>query len=271
MTGYETFLFAAIAGFEILLCGLVYYRKLYRRLPLFTAYATAMPVCSVVLAAVFLHSGFRSWPSVYASWYAIAVTSLARTGAIAELCRKSLKAYQGIWALIWRFLIAITAIFFVHAAIDARGLPNWFTASGMTVERDVEIASAIVLVSLLLIGKYYGLAIDPLHKLLGLGIVLFCTVEFVNNSVVHDLLMHYGTAWTITKPLAERATEVWNTVQALAADASIGIWCYALRKPLAALNESPALLPVGIYDELSPAINLRLRAFNARLVEMLKP
>jgi len=271
MTRYEIFLFSVVAALEALLCGFVYYRKLYQRFPLFAAYATVMLVCSAVLAAVFLRFGFRSGPSVYASWYAIAVTSLARTGAIAEVCRESLKAYEGIWALTWRLLLAMTAVFFLHAAIDARGLPNWFTASSMTVERDVEIASAVVLVCILIVGKYYSLSINPLQKMLGLGILLFCIVEFVNNSVVRDLLTHYGTAWTITKPLAERATEVWNTVQAVAADTSIGIWCFALRKPLPARSESLTLLPAAVYGELSPDINLRLRTFNSRLMELLKP
>ena len=270
MTRYEIFLFSVVAVLETLLCVLVYYRKLHRRLPLFAVYATTMLVCSAVLAVVFSHFGFRSDPSFYASWYALAVTSVARTGAVAELCRETLKVYEGIWALIWRLLSATTAVFFLHAAIDARGLPNWFTASGMTVERDVEIASAVVLVGILLVSKYYGLPVDPLQKMLGLGILLFCIVEFVNNSIVSDLLTRYGTAWTITRPLAQRAMDVWNAVQALAADTSIGIWCFALRKPLAARSESPTLLPAEMYEELSPAINLRLRAFNSRLMELLK-
>jgi hypothetical protein len=165
----------------------------------------------------------------------------------------------------------MTAVFFVHAAIDARGLPNWFTASSMTMERDVEIASAVVLVAVLLVTKYYDLSIDPMHKLLGFGIILFCIVEFVNNSVVRDVITHNGTVWTIARPLMERATQAWNTVQAVAADTSIGIWCFALRKPLPEWAEFPTLLPAETYGELSPAINLRLRALNTRLMDLLRP
>jgi hypothetical protein len=271
MTRYEIFLFSLVIGLEILLCVLVYYRKLYRRLPVFAAYATTMLVCSAALAGIFTHFGFRSDPSVIASWYAIAVTSLARSAAVAELCRESLKAYQGIWALTWRLLTAMTAIFFLHAAIDARGLPNWFTASSMTMERDVEIASAAILVAVFLVGKYYHLSIDPVQKLLVFGIILFCIVEFVNNSIGRDVLTHNGTVWTIARPLMERATRAWNTVQAVAADTSIGIWCFALRKPLPERVESPALLPAETYGELSPAINLRLRALNTRLMDLLRP
>jgi hypothetical protein len=271
MTHYELILFAIIAGLEVLLCALVYCRKLHRRLPLFALYASTMLACCAMLAAVFSHFGFRSEASVHASWYAVALTSLARSAAIAELCRENLRAYQGIWALTWRLLAAMTALFFVHAAIDARGLPDWFTASSMTIERDVEIASAAVLIAIFVVGRYYHLSIDPLHKFLGLGIILFCIVEFVNNSIIRDALVHNGTVWTIARPVAERVTLAWNTVQAIAADTSIGIWCFALRKALPEPVRPPVLLPADVYRELSPVINLRLRTFNARLMELLKP
>jgi hypothetical protein len=52
---------------------------------------------------------------------------------------------------------------------------------------------------------------------------------------------------------------------------TMGIWCYALRRPVLAPSESPVLLPTEVYQELSPAINLRLATFNDRLVELLKP
>jgi hypothetical protein len=52
---------------------------------------------------------------------------------------------------------------------------------------------------------------------------------------------------------------------------TMGIWCFALRKPLPAQTESPVLLPVEVYREMSPAINMRLATFNDRLVGLLKP
>ena len=52
--------------------------------------------------------------------------------------------------------------------------------------------------------------------------------------------------------------------------AAIGIWCYGLRKPVVAPGRAE-LLPAEVYQELSPAINLRLSTFNDKLVELLKP
>ncbi len=52
---------------------------------------------------------------------------------------------------------------------------------------------------------------------------------------------------------------------------SIGIWCFALRKPLPAPAQAPMLLPANVYRDLSPAINVRLATFNDRMVELLNP
>jgi hypothetical protein len=65
--------------------------------------------------------------------------------------------------------------------------------------------------------------------------------------------------------------DVWNTVYIGASGLCIGIWCFALRKPLAEPVKGPVLLPAGLYPVLTPEINLQLRSFNARLLELLKP
>ena len=77
--------------------------------------------------------------------------------------------------------------------------------------------------------------------------------------------------WSTLQRQFERAEDVWCTVHLFCFMAAIGIWCYALRKPVPAPAEAPVLLPAEVYRELSPAINLRLSAFNDRLVELLKP
>jgi hypothetical protein len=69
----------------------------------------------------------------------------------------------------------------------------------------------------------------------------------------------------------ERMRSLWGTIRTSGDIISMGIWCYALRKPLPALARAPVLLPAEVYRELSPAVNLRLRAINDRLLEMMKP
>ena len=68
--------------------------------------------------------GFHSLAGYYAYWSSLLLNAGARSLAIAELCRYKLRAYRGIWALVWRVLGGVSMLFLVHAAIDAWGQPN---------------------------------------------------------------------------------------------------------------------------------------------------
>src|ERR1039458_7785589 len=104
MTHYELFLATYIKGFDVLLCILVYTRHLQKRLPYFAVYATTILATNLGTTFVYAYFGFQTPTSYYASRVAIAATLLARSFAIAELCRDVLRAYRGIWALAWRLL-----------------------------------------------------------------------------------------------------------------------------------------------------------------------
>jgi hypothetical protein len=271
MTRFEILLSLSVTGFEAVLCVFVFTRHLQKRLPYFSAYATTMLICSLGLSFIFWHFGFRSVTSYYADWIALAVSVLARSSCIVELCRYALRAYRGIWALAWRILGLLTLTLFVHAALDARGQPNWIAVYGLTLERDIAISSVVILIVLFLISDYYRIPLDSLQKWIALGICFFCVIEFVNNTVLRDLFIKYMISWSAMKNRVDHVNEVWNTVYVSAALVTLGMWCFVLRKQLPEPSRAPVLLPSEIYRELSPAVNLRLRAFNDRLQEMLKP
>jgi hypothetical protein len=232
------------------------------------------------MQTIYLLFGFQSATYYYADWFTIGVDLLARTLAIVELCRYGLRAYRGVWALAWRILIALAVFLLAHAAVDAWGQPNRVAIYGLTIERDVDILAIGLLIVLLAIRNYYGLSLDPLQTHIAGGILLLCVVDIANNTVVRDLFAGnlftwFSTAhsalWASMRPQVERANEWWNTIRFSTFMISMSIWCYALRKPLPAPANQPVLLPAEVYNELSPAVNLRLRSFNDRLVEMLKP
>jgi hypothetical protein len=77
--------------------------------------------------------------------------------------------------------------------------------------------------------------------------------------------------WNAMKDQIDHVNGVWNIVYVSATLVTLGMWCFVLRKPLPEPSRVPVLLPTEVYQELSPAVNLRLRAFNDRLQEMLKP
>jgi hypothetical protein len=220
---------------------------------------------------IYLHFGFRSTTFYYADWITTGLNAVGRSLAIAELCHYGLRAYRGVWALAWRILSVLALISLGNAAFDAWGQTSWFATYVLTLDRDVEFASVFVLIALLLIRRYYGLGLESLEKWVAAGICLFCVVDAVNKTMLRDLLSSSLFRLSLMQPKIEQVNEMCNTVLFSAFMVTMGIWCFALRKPLPAQAATPQLLPAGVYEELSPAINLRLRAFNDRLLEMLKP
>jgi hypothetical protein len=265
-------------AFEIVLCVFVFARRVERLLPYFATYAVVLTASTLGLVLAYEHLGFRSVASYYVYWTSELLNMIVRSLAIAELCHYGLRAYRGIWTLVWSVLSVLALLFLAHAAIDAWGQPNRLEIYGLTLERDLDIASITILVVLLLIRNYYGLTLESLQRMIALGI--FCVTDLVNNTIVRSLYTGYLFSWFSTSHMSlwpalkakiERVNDSYNSIRVSSFMVSVGIWCFALRKPLPALAKAPELLPAEVYGRLSPAINMRLRAFNDRLLEMLKP
>jgi hypothetical protein len=266
--------------FEIVLCGFVITRKIQRTLPFFATYAFVLLICTVGVWLTYQYSGFTSFASYYAYWGSILLNAAARSLAILELCRYGLRAYRGIWALVWRVLASLSILLLVRVAMDARGQPNGVAIYGATLDRDLALASIVILAVLLLIRNYYGLALEPLQRAIAAGICFICAVDVIGNTIFRQLytgslfswfLTSQKSLWPVLRPQIMRVDDIWSTVHLFAFMFTMGIWCFALRKPLPAQTESPVLLPVEVYREMSPAINMRLATFNDRLVGLLKP
>jgi hypothetical protein len=279
MNRLESILFWSALSFEITLCGFVFTRKVHRILPLFATYTYVVLAGAIGGWLIYEHFGYYSLISYYAYWGSVLLNAVARGFAIAELCRYGLRAYRGIWALVWRALAGLSVLLVARAAIDAWGEPNKVGIYGATLDRDLALASFAILAALLLIQNYYGLVVEPLQKAIAFGICLISAVDVIGNTILRNLFTGSLFSWFLTSqeirsPLSiqfERVRDMWSTIHLFSFMVSMGIWCYALRKPLPAPSGRPVLLPAEVYRELSPAINMRLSAFNDRLVELLKP
>jgi hypothetical protein len=280
MNSLESFLIWSTLSFEFALCGFVFVRKVQRILPLFAAYTCVLLTCGIGVLLTYAYFGFSSLNSYYAYWGSVVLNAAARSLAIAELCRYGLRAYRGIWALVWRVLASLSILLLVRVAMDARGQPNGVAIYGATLDRDLALASIVILAVLLLIRNYYGLALEPLQRAIAAGICFICAVDVIGNTIFRQLytgslfswfLTSQKSLWPVLRPQIMRVDDIWSTVHLFAFMFTMGIWCFALRKPLPAQTESPVLLPVEVYREMSPAINMRLATFNDRLVGLLKP
>jgi hypothetical protein len=238
-----------------------------------------MLACTFGLAVFYHYFGFRSVAAFNAYWVAVGLIVFARSIAIAELCRYELRAYHGIWSLAWRILAVLAVFFLGHAGFDAWGQVGGIAIYGLTLQRDLAISAIVILLALLLIRNYYGLPLEPLHLWIATGILIFAIVDTINTAILRDtftgrlffwFFKRYEASWPGLKPQVEGATELWNRIHTLGEFISISIWCYALRKPLPAPAKDPVLLPAEVYNEVSPEVNMRLRAFNNRLAGMLK-
>jgi hypothetical protein len=276
----ENFLLWSTLLFEMAVCGFVFARNVQRILPLFTTYVCVLLTCAIGLWLTYLHFGFNSTVSYYAYWGANTVNAAARSLAIAEICRYGLRGYRGIWALVWRVLATLSVLLLVHALKDAWGQPHGFAIYGATLDRDLALASIVILALLFLIRDYYGLSLDPLQRQIAAGICFICAVDVIANTILRNVLTGYlysffssseKALWPALQPQVQHAADLWSTFHLCSFMFSMGIWCYAMRKPVPAPSESPVLLPAEVYRELSPAINMRLSAFNERLMELLRP
>jgi hypothetical protein len=263
-----------------ILCGFVFASKVQKVLPFFAAYSSMLLASAVSVWLVYRMKGFNSLAAYYCYWISLLLNAGMRSLAIAELCRYKLRAYRGIWELVWRVLAGLSMLFLLHAAFDAWGQPNHLAIYSLTLDRDLDIASVAILATLLLIHNYYGLSLEPLQRSIAAGICLICAVDVIGDTTVRNLFTGYLLPYFATdqNSIASavshfygRINDLWGTIHLFWFMTAIGIWCYALRKQVPARAEAPELLPAEVYRELSPAINMRLATFNDRLTELLKP
>lgn len=266
--------------FEVGLCGLVFSRKAHRILPLFSVYAYVLLADSLAVFFAYEYLGVASDVSYYAFYGSSLLNATARSLAILELCRYGLRGYRGIWALVWRILAILSVLLLARVAVDAWGQPNKIAIYGTAIDRDLALASIVILGVLLLIRNYYGLALNSLQRAIAAGICFICAIDVIGETLLRSLYTGYLSDWFLESSKAQwsalataytRVNDTWSTVHLFCFMFSMGMWIFALRKPVPEPSESPVLLPVEVYRELSPAINMRLSAFNDRLMELLKP
>src|SRR5216684_3832221 len=131
----------------------------------------------------------------------------------------------------------------------------WSAQTVVVVARGLELAIAAVLLSLLTLARYYGIALRQPQKALAVGFCFFSCISVLNNTVL---------SWWL-----QRHAVVWNGIEMSSYSLVLVAWCRALYKLVPIRPAVPSLIPQATYEELAPRFNYRLRLLNDRLMGML--
>ncbi len=239
---------------SVMLLVLLAVRRNYRAYSAFTSYIALNLAQNALLFASYRRWGFSSLTSWEVAWGSQAAMICARAVAVAELCRHSLSRYLGIWALAKRILLLCAGLVLLYSGVAARHQWNLALPSA---ERALELSIATAIVVLFLFARYYGVRIESADRLLAIGFCLYSCFRALNDTIADRVLYRYSELWTFLGMLAFFVSQ--------------SLWSWALRKPLTATAAKENLLPPGVYQSLTPEINLRLQALNQQLCRLWKP
>ncbi|PYT55278.1 MAG: hypothetical protein DMG43_03675 [Acidobacteria bacterium] len=227
---------------------LLLYRRNYRAFPYFFAYALISILHSAVLFESYRLWGFNSPTSRSIAWGSQGLVILVRALAVAEICRRVLARYRGIWALTGRVLLVTAGFVLLYSWAIARG--SWQFAI-LNSDRAVELAIAAVIVMLFTFAHYYEVGVEPAVRTLAVGFLLYSCFFVLNDTILESRLHRY--------------TALWNLLGTLSFLASLVIWNWALREKQPEATLAPEMLSDAVYRQMTPEINSRLRALNDQL------
>jgi len=254
IVAFGKMLWGLIVFLEAGLLALLLYRKNHRKFPFFFTYVLIAFLQSVVLMVSYRLWAFSSSNAVRIGWGTQGIVILGRMLAVAEICRRVLGRYRGIWALAWRMLVGSAVLVLLYALAIA-GF-EWQLLA-LNADRGLELTITVVLVMLFLFAHYYELAMDPAVRSLAIGFFLYSCFAVLNDTILESWKYRYA-------PL-------WNLVGMLAYLASLLLWNWAVRKKQPEFTLEPALLSQRVYQALAPEINLRLKLLNEHLNQILCP
>jgi hypothetical protein len=202
---------------EILICALAYRCRLYRQLPIFTSYITAVLAEGLFMYWIYHHLGYSSRPAFFSFWISQALLLAWRGASIGELVWTASRPYPGFRVVVKSLLTAIALILFLHASWFAMKTSSCLPPFVLTLEGDLELTAAVILVLLLSLSSYYEVILNRIQKLVALGLFVYSLAQVVNNTVSNEWLQSYFR-W-------------WGVIRITSFHAALVIWLVALARP----------------------------------------
>ncbi len=225
---FANVLWAVGAALKVLLCVLVFYRHLYRRLRLFTVYVVLLSVKDAVVWWAYHEWGYTSRPAWYVYWVASGVVLLARGLVVAELCWAGLRNYPALWPVLRKILALIAFVLLTCAGVAAARSSYRIVAFVLTTERGLELAASVILVTLFAVSVRYRAWLEPLERNIVLGLAMYSTLQMLNNIFMTPRMTPYFP-W-------------WESVRVGCFDIVMAMWVIPLLKPLPASSPPQPLI-----------------------------
>ena len=244
---------ALTTALELALLLLLLRRKAIANYPFFTAYLVSAILQSAAVAALQRFTGLDKYVAWDIAWGTQAVVTIMRSLALVELTRKILSAYLGVWALAWRLLLGVGVVVLLYALAFSKGQSEWLVLNAV---RGFELASAAVIVTMLLFARFYSLPLRLLPRALAVGFCLYSSFYVIDYSLLERAVQQYGT--------------FWNFLGIVTFMASLLLWISAARRYVPAEDEvQPVSIPPELYGKFSSEVNLRLHLLNRQLMLLL--
>jgi len=228
--------------------------KLARIYPLFFSYLLAVILQSIAVAVLYRQTNLDKLTVWKIAWATQGVAVLMRSLALAELNRRVLSRYVGIWALASRLFFLVAAAVIAYDLALSRGKWQWLILNGI---RGLELAMAAVIVTMLIFAHYYRVPVNHLQRALAVGLCLYSSFYVINYSLLERIVQQHAV--------------LWNFLGIFAFIASLLVWIGAANRYAESeeLALSPAISP-ELHGKLSSEVNTRLYLLNRQLIQLLR-
>lgn len=214
----ELFLWYFGLVLRLAVCGFIFRRRLYRQLPVFSGYVVADFVRGLFIYAVYHGIGYTSRAAFYSFWTTQAVLLSWRAAAVAELAWGASRRYLGLRLVLKWGVVLVLSILAVLVFWFALWSPSKLPPFVLTLERDLELAIALVLLALFWLAGHYQFGFTRVQKWVAVGLFVYSVSQVANNVISMQWLRPYFP-W-------------WGIVRLVSFHVALLIWLVALLRPV---------------------------------------
>jgi hypothetical protein len=251
-----SFLWSVTISLDVILVVLVVRRRVVHSLPFFALFVVISTLRSLVLWATYRWLGFASLPSQDIVWSTQVVLLVGRAAVCAELCWSVLRRSTGLWSVARGVLVAIGVAIAAYAVLDSfRSIFRLYYLF-VAAERGLELAVAVVLLSLLLIANRYKVPLQRTHFLLLAGLCFYSLVQTINNAAFYYGLANYFAWWNSFRMVSFQLTQL--------------VWILAFATPESDADDKPLQMVPNMYEEHAEEVSRKLRDLEEDLEEIVR-